>query len=105
MKAYVQRVKVQPHAFLNSTLNGCESSASCPGEIMPGQRTPCNNSIWDCVRCRAGLGISETRKSLASTGIRIPVYPACSSFTILTIHCSNFYHILNRTKISFHKHG
>jgi len=103
MKAYIESEGTAPRIL--ELCVWCECAASRPGKIMPGQRTSCNHLIWDCVRCRASLGISETRKSLASTGIRIPVYTACSSVTILTIHCLQFLSHTQSGKISFHKHG
>jgi hypothetical protein len=33
-------VKVQPHSFKISALDGCQCSASCPGRFTPGEKVP-----------------------------------------------------------------
>jgi hypothetical protein len=55
-------VEVQHHAFLTSTLEGGECSASRPGRFTPGETSPRTHWIEGWVGPRAGQDAVEKRK-------------------------------------------
>jgi hypothetical protein len=61
MKTY-WGVELQLHAFLTSSLDGVEWSASRPGRFFPRERTPGTHWIGGYVGPRAGLDTVVTRK-------------------------------------------
>jgi hypothetical protein len=61
MKTYWE-VEVQRHAFLTSTLEGGEWTASHPGRLTPGERASGTPWVGGWVGPRAGLDAVEKRK-------------------------------------------
>jgi len=50
-------MEVQLNAFLTSPLDDDESSASRPGNFIPGERSSGTHWLWGWVEPRAGLDV------------------------------------------------
>jgi hypothetical protein len=83
MKTY-GGVEVQPHAFLTSTLDGDEWSASRLGCFIPRERGPSTHWIGGWVGLRASLEAVAKRKSSCPCPELKPGRPVHSLVTILT---------------------
>jgi len=74
---------------MTTALEGGEGSASRPG-CLPPIKNPDTHWIRGWVGPKTGLGVSESRRVMASAGIRSPDRLASSLVTILTMLSSTY---------------